>query len=206
VRHGLPDSRQRGFTLLEILVAMAIFSIVAYMAYGGFAAVLKQQQIVEQSSARLRAVQFTIRQFDNDFRQLQPRPVREELGEGWRGALIADGSELQEVELTRAGWSNPLGRPRPTLQRVGYRVEDGILIRSYWPVVDRLLEEEPVETELLEGVSEFRIRFLDANGEWAEQWPAQETAAVPRLLPRAVEIVLEREDWGQLIRLIEVAG
>jgi general secretion pathway protein J len=89
---------------------------------------------------------------------------------------------------------------------VGYRVEDGILIRSYWPVVDRLLEEEPVETELLDGVSEFRIRFLDANGEWAEQWPAQETAAVPRLLPRAVEIVLELDDWGQLIRLIEVAG
>ncbi len=197
---------QKGFTLLEILVAMAIFAIVAYMAYGGFAAVLKQQQIVEQTSSRLRAIQFTMRQIGSDFQQLQPRPVREELGEGWKNALLADGRELQAVELTRAGWPNPLGRSRPALQRVGYRLEDGTLIRSYWPVLDHLLEEEPVETELLDGVIEFTLRFLDEDGEWREQWPAPGIPADPRLLPRAVEVVLELEDWGELTRLLEVAG
>jgi len=202
----LQPGPQGGFTLLEVLVAMAIFSIVAYMAYGGFAAVLKQQQIVEQTSSRLRAIQFTMRQIDNDFRQLQPRPVREELGEGWKNALVADVRELQAVELTRAGWPNPLGRARPALQRVAYRLEDGILIRSYWPVLDRLLEEEPVETELLEGVREFTLRFLDEDGEWQEQWPSAGIPGDPRLLPRAVEIVLELEDWGEVTRLLEVAG
>ncbi len=197
---------QEGFTLLEILVAMAIFSIVAYMAYGGFAAVLKQQQIVDASSARLRAVQFSVRQLANDFAQLQPRPVREELGEGWRGALLAGGRELQAAELTRAGWPNPLGRPRPTLQRVAYRVEDGILIRSYWPVLDRLLEEEPVETELVDGVIELRFRFLGTGAEWVEEWPAPDADGNPRLIPRAVEITMELEDWGEIVRLVEVAG
>jgi general secretion pathway protein J len=197
---------QAGFTLIEILVAMAIFAIVAYMAYGGFAAVLKQQQIVDASTARLRAVQFTVRQLTNDFAQLQPRPIREELGEGWRDALIAGGRELQAAELTRAGWPNPLARSRSTLQRVAYRVEDGTLIRSYWPVLDRLLEEEPVETELVDGVTELRFRFLGADGEWVEQWPAADTAAEPRLIPRAVEITLELDDWGEIIRIVEVAG
>lgn len=198
--------RQRGFTLLEVLVAMAIFSIVAYMAYGGFAAVIKQQDIVALNAARLRSVQFTIRQLDSDFRQLQPRPVREELGEGWRGALVADARETRPVEMTRAGWANPLGRSRPTLQRVAYDLDDGRLIRSYWPVVDRVLEEEPTETEILTGVTDFRLRFLDVNGEWLEQWPAPDASGDPRLLPRAVEIVLELDDWGELVRLIEVAG
>ena len=196
----------RGFTLLEVLVAMTIFAIVAYMAYGGFGAVLKQQQILEQTSARLRSVQFAVRQLTHDFVQLQPRPVREELGEGWRPALIADSREQQAAELTRAGWSNPLGRPRPTLQRVAYRVEDGILIRSYWPVLDRLLEEAPTEVELLDGVNDFVIRFLPAEGEWIEQWPASNVVGQPRLLPRAIEIVLDLEDWGEIRRIIEVPG
>jgi len=197
---------QSGFTLLEVLVAMAIFAIVAYMAYGGFGAVLKQQQIVDASAARLRAVQFAVRQISNDFTQLQPRPIREELGEGWRGALVAGGLELQAAELTRAGWANPLARARPTLQRVAYRVEDGTLIRSYWPVLDRVLEEEPVETELVDGVTELRFRFLDADGEWVDQWPAADASDDPRLIPRGVEITLELDDWGEIFRIVEVAG
>ena len=104
-------SSQRGFTLLEILVAMAIFSIVAYMAYGGFSAVLKQQQIVEENSARLRAVQFAVRQLDSDFRQVQPRPAREELGEGWRNALLADTRELQAGEILVCPSTNPSWAP-----------------------------------------------------------------------------------------------
>lgn len=202
-RHGRADA---GFTLLEVLVAMAIFAIVSYMAYGGFAAVLKQQQIVEASATRLRAVQFAVRQLSTDFRQLQPRPIREELGEGWIPALLADGRELQAVELSRGGWPNPLGRSRPSLQRVAYRLEEGTLVRSYWPVMDRLLEEDPIETELVDGVREFRIRFLRGDGEWLEQWPAPDTVGDPRLLPRAVEVVLDLEDWGEIVRLLEIAG
>jgi general secretion pathway protein J len=180
---------QRGFTLLEVLVAMAIFAIVAYMSYGGFDAVLKQQQILEASSARLRNVQYAVRQIVMDFGQIQPRPVREELGEGSRGALIAEGRDLMTAELTRAGWANPLGRNRPTLQRV-----------------DRLLEEEPAEIELLDGVVDFRLRFLPAEDEWSEVWPAPSLPPNPRLLPRAVEIVLELEDWGEITRIVELAG
>lgn len=205
MRHGT-RSLQAGFTLLEVLVAMAIFSIVAYMAYGGLGAVLKQQQVLEASASRLRAVQFAVRQLSTDFGQIQPRPVREELGEGWKPALIADGRDLDSAELTRAGWSNPLGRHRSTLQRVAYRVEDGVLIRNYWPVLDRLLEQEGTESELLDGVESFQLRFLDARGEWVEQWPAPDMSDDTPLLPRAVEIVLVLNDWGEITRLMEIPG
>ncbi len=197
---------QSGFTLLEVLVAMAIFSIVAYMAYGGLDAVLRQQQALEASANRLRAVQFAVRQLSTDFGQIHPRSVREELGEGWKPALVADGRDLDSAELTRAGWSNPLGRHRSTLQRVAYRVEDGVLIRSYWPVLDRLLEQEGFESELLDGVESFELRFLDARGEWVDQWPASDLADDTPLLPRAVEIVLLLDDWGEISRIMEIPG
>lgn len=202
--------RQVGFTLLEILVATAIFAIFAYMAYGGLNAIIRQQYIAGESALRLREVQYAVRRLTQDLGQLQPRSVREELGEGWKQALQADGRDIEAIELTRGGWGNPLGRPRSTLQRVAYRLEDDVLIRVQWPVLDRLLDQEPTEREVLTGVVEFRIRFLPPDGEWSDVWPANEaidnSAGSTRQLPRAVEFLIELEDWGEITRLVEVTG
>lgn len=202
--------RQRGFTLLELLVAGAIFAILTAFAYIGLDNVIRQQEVVAASTDRLRSVQFTMRRLLQDFSQLQPRPVREELGEGWKYALLADGRMEEQVELTRAGWRNPLGRPRPSLQRVAYRLEDGVLIRSYWPVLDRMLEAEGTEVELIDRVEEFRLRFLLPNGEWLENWPDSGNVGTgpeaTRAMPVAVEVVLQLEDWGELTRLLELPG
>jgi general secretion pathway protein J len=203
-----------GFTLLEILVAMAVFAIFAYMAYGGFNAVARQQAIVAESAQRLREVQYTMRRLALDLSQLQPRPIREQLGDGWQPALLASGLEINAVEFTRGGWPNPLARARPTLQRVAYRLEEEKLIRVQWPVLDRLLDQEPEELEMLGGVRAIRFRFLLGNGEWSEVWPSDDLGvggAIPdaesyRLLPRAVEVVLDLEDWGEVTRLVEIAG
>ena len=73
-------------------------------------------------------------------------------------------------------------------------------------MLDRLLEEEPAEVELLDGVLDFRLRFLPADDEWVEVWPAPTLPPDPRLLPRAVEIVFELEDWGEITRIVEIPG
>ena len=59
----LPRSRRRrtgGFTLVEVMIAIAIFVIVAAMAMGGYSQLTKQSAIVDENTARVRAVQTTI--------------------------------------------------------------------------------------------------------------------------------------------------
>ncbi|AMN46983.1 hypothetical protein ACG33_07710 [Steroidobacter denitrificans] len=197
-----------GFTLLEVLVAVAIFTVVGTLALSGYNELVKQSGIAEAGAARTRAVQRAVQRLSLDFSMLEPRPVREPLGEAIEPALRAEGGGTRIADFTRAGWSNPAGIPRSTLQRVAYQLEDETLRREYWVVLDRTLAIEPVGVVLLDQVKELKLRFLDANRNWHAQWPPAGYSAsdAPRLRPIAVEITLELADWGRIIRLIEVPG
>jgi len=205
-----------GFTMLEVLIAIAIFVIVGTMALSGYNELSRQSQRVEESMARIRAVQSTIQRMSTDFMELEPRPVREPLGDGLQPALRADSRSQDLAEFTHSGWSNPAGVPRPTLQRVAYQLDDNKLTRTYWVMLDRTLNSQPVTTVLLDKVRSVKLRFMDNNRNWQEQWPAANgslVVGVPNgstdsmsLRPIAVEITLELDDWGTLTRLVEVSG
>lgn len=200
--------RPGGFTLLEVLVAVAIFTVVGTLALSGYNELIKQSGIAETGAARTRAVQRAVQRMALDFSMLEPRPVREPLGEAIEPALRAESGTARIADLTRAGWSNPAGIPRSTLQRVAYQLEDETLHREYWVVLDRTLTLEPVDVVLLEQVKEVKLRFLDANQNWHDQWPPPGYSApdAPRVRPSAVEITLELADWGKIVRLVEVSG
>jgi general secretion pathway protein J len=122
--------------------------------------------------------------------------------------VLATESVDYRLQFTRAGWSNTAGLPRPTLQRVGYRVDNEGLWRDHWVVLDRTLSVEPTRQKLLTGVRSVRFRFMNANREWVERWPAAATGGTvdERARPAAVEVVIDLEDWGEIRRVIEVAG
>jgi general secretion pathway protein J len=207
--HAVSGMKQSGFTLLEILVAVAIFAIIGVLAYSGYSELTRQAERLSESAARMRAIQSTMQRMVQDFSSIEPRPVREPLGDNLQPALISDSRSEQLAELTHSGWSNPAGVPRSTLQRVAYRLEDGKLTRNYWVMLDRTLSTEPIRTVLLDDVKTVTLRFMTANRRFTDQWPALGGPAGPnaaRTLPIAVEITLELEDWGKITRLVEVAG
>ena len=200
------SARMRGFTLLELLVAMAIVAVIGVMALTGLSEVISQQSLARERTERWDEVQFAMRLIAQDLSQIHPRPAREDVGQTYEPAVKADANAPYALELSRAGWVNPGNRlHRGTVLRVAYEWEDDKLVRLYWPVTDRTLSTPPIRTELLGGVEDVQIRFLDRGGQWHLDWPPLTTAGAERLVarPRAIEFALDLQGFGRVWRLVE---
>ncbi len=192
----------RGFTLLELLVALSIFAAIGVMAYSGLANVMRQQARTEAYADRMQGLQLSYRVLKRDFEQFVDRSIRNEFGDVV--PALVTGGDYAGVEFTHAGYPNPAGYVRSNLQRVAYLVDDGHLVRRSWRVLDRSQDTQPDEQELVEGVRAFSVRYLDANNNWQERWPPAGQAAPPAgtgastQWPRAVEVQLSLDDLGVL--------
>jgi len=195
---------QKGFTLLELLIASIIFAIMAIMAYGGLANVMENSKSSERALKRLQQIQQSISVVSRDLSQLVPRAIRDEYG-NVQPALIAGTNIDNLVEFTRGGRVNPANLLRSTLLRVAYQFDDEKLIRLQWPQLDRAPGIEAKKTTLLDNVDEVTLRFLDQKNKWHEQWPPlnSSTGAPGGVTaePVAIEIILKLNDWGEIRRL-----
>jgi general secretion pathway protein J len=198
---------QQAFTLIEVLVALAIFGVMSLLAYAALGTSLSNADLLNARMDRLQAIQRSVRGLSSDLMQAAPRPVRQELGDTLGPAMQTDLTSQFALELTHGGWNNPAGLPRGTLQRAAYRIEDGSLVRYHWTVLDRTFSNEPIAIVLLDDVESLTFRYLQSNGEWIEVWPPadQPGSGDVRARPRAVEFILNLADEGEITRIIEVA-
>jgi general secretion pathway protein J len=192
----------KGFTLVEMLVALAALAV---LAAGGFMVAgasstsqdaLRQAQSNTQALLRMRAA------LRADITQAAARRPRDGNGQKPQAALSGimrgDGVFLS---LVRRGWDNPLEQSRSSLQYVEYRLNDGRIERLW----RRHVDGSPVQAPqlLLEGVDRAQIEFYDFD-QWTEGW----TGAPNRPLPRAIRLTLAlkgRGDLSQVFLLPEAA-
>jgi general secretion pathway protein J len=220
----MSSRHSRGFTLLELLVALFITAVVFAMGYGALSQALTSRKEVEEQSARLSAVQQAMRVMEQDFELMQPRPARDPLGNGYEAAVVVSQNAPSAMStddttttvggtplltFTRGGWANPAGLPRSELQRVSYLLRDGKLVRQNLPVMDTTAATAVVERELLDQVQSVSFQYMDESFAWSASWPTpgmqQSTPQeLWRARPIAVKIVLSLKDTGVLTRIIEV--
>lgn len=199
--------RSAAFTLIEVLVALAIFGILSVMAYQALGQSLTNADLLNDRMDRLRAIQQTMRLIGNDVRQAAPRPIRDPLNGAMLPAMRTDPGSEFALEVTRGGWSNPAGLPRGTLQRAQYRIEDGELVRYHWTVLDPTLSNEALATVLIDQIDSIVINYLPPGGDWSSQWPPFGVTGQQalRMRPQIVEVVLTLPDQGEIRRFFEVA-
>ncbi len=206
--------RQKGFTLIEVLLAMAITAFVALIAYNGLTVAANGAERHQQQAEQMAALQLALSILERDIRDSVMRGITDEYGDP-QAAMLGGNQQSYPLQLTRSGWHNPLEQRRAALQRVRYVLENEALWRESWLVLDRVNEEEGQQkTLLLSGVESLELRFLDSNsaaaeqsdigGEWIEDWPPQ--GGVLDSLPLAIELQLELETAGQIRRVIAIAS
>jgi len=197
---------QSGFTLLELLVALAVFAVMSVIAYSGLRSVLLTQTDLEAETQRLTQVQMAFHFLERDIEQVVQRDIRDEYGQP-QPALQSGGLGGQLITLTRAGWDNPLGQQRASLERLAYRLEETRLLRLHWDSLDGGGPTKPQETVLLDQVKEVKVRFMDEEDTWQADWPPpSQDEAFQEILPRAVEVSVTLTDWGEITRLFLLAG
>lgn len=177
---------QQGFTLLELLIAIAIFALLAAIAFVGLDALIRQRSELEAHYRRLHSLQLAYEVMQRDLGQAVARPVRDPLG----GQLAAMQGEPDghALAFTRAGYPDPAGVRRSRLVRVGYRLEGHRLWRLQWPVLDQAPGEQPERSLMLEHVRSLRFRFENGSDPPVQGWPPSRGAASLYSEPRAVRV------------------
>ena len=194
----------RGFTLIELIVVLAVFGVFSAMAYGGLNYVLTARRDIEVQIDRSAEWQKAFQRLRNDVELAAPRTARDGFGQP-QAAFVFEPFGAR-IEFTRSGWRNPLLLPRASLERVVYRYDEKSreLLRETWRVLDRARDDEPQKLVVLGKIDEARWRFMDSSRQWQERWPpaAAASATASAQLPKAIELTLETKDWGKIVWLL----
>ncbi len=195
--------KRSGFTLVELLVALAVFAAMAAMAWGGLDSIARTRTALAAEQEDLRSLTRALGLLDRDLRVAVARPVRGNYGETVP-ALIGGSDRL---EFTRLGYANPQTESRSNLQRVVYALDGGTLVRGSYAVLDRAPNTRATMSMLRERVTTLRLRYLDERQRWLTTWPAPATdGPPPPALPRAIEIRIEVPSYGEITRTVELVS
>lgn len=176
---------RRGFTLLEVLLAIAIVALIAALGYRALASLSESETRLAAEATRWRTLDLFFARLEGDLRQAMPRAVRlsDTREPPWLASVDASGNSA--IAFSRAGPEFTL-EPRSAGQRLAYRFNKGSVEVLYWASYDRPRGLDPTAYTLLDGVSSFQLAYLTQGGAWADTWPrAGETE-----LPRAVRVQL----------------
>jgi general secretion pathway protein J len=167
------------------------------MSYGGLKSVIDSKNHVERLSNRYQQLDLVFLLMEQDFYQMISRPSRDEFGDS-QAALISNSLSADFfIEFSRAGGLNLSNPEIPLMQRVAYVLQDGILTRRTWQVVDRLQSSTFQDVELIDRVEQVQVSFY--YDDWKDQLAAQQ-GNVANALPRAIAVTLDVAEIGSIRR------
>ncbi|WP_028303724.1 type II secretion system minor pseudopilin GspJ [Oceanospirillum maris] len=212
---------QAGFTLLELLIAVAIFAFIGLAGYQLLNSVIGTYEHTRERSTSFSQLQKAVSIIEQDIKHLSRRSIRDELGDPlpafsahYRGGL--------PLEFTRSGgWfmADQGNASTGVKQRIAYRLENDQLQRLIWPVLDRAQDSKPQVQLLLNHVSHFNVRLLGmteqgtgagitTESQWQDFWPVEnQQGQIDFLaLPRGVDISFTLKSYGQVRRIFSREG
>jgi general secretion pathway protein J len=192
----------RGFTLLELLVAITVLSIVSVIAWRGLDTLVTTRDRLEPEVDETRAMLVAFGQMERDLSQVV-NPAFLGLMTPPLNVRPADGAMMLEVARVAAPAPD-----RPTeVQTVYYRVIDNTLVRQSTPALPAFQSSSAEQFEnarLLNGIRSMDVRLWQVGVGWAPPGERTETAVTlggRNAPPPGVEVILTRVD-GRTFRRV----
>jgi len=190
----------KGFTLIEVMVALMIFAVVSVLAAQGLKVLIRSHEIIRVQSDKLEKLQIALALIDRNMSQTIDRSIINQQNIT-RPALFGGESY---IEFTHGGVMNPQGGElRSTLKRTAYFLDTKHeLVQRTWPVLDRTAKTLPADRILIGHVTGLKLRYINANNQFFDTWPQEDSSE----LPRAVEMTMTLDHWGELGRVFIIQG
>lgn len=212
----LRQSKSKGFTLIEVMVAIAVFAVIAAGVYRVLATMVDSQDRVAAHADALRDLQRSLWFMAMDMNQLVMRDVRKP-DDKRSPAVMADSDDFL-LQFTRQGLRNPLLMARSELERVAYSLGSSQkkpskgkkrgkdLLRHTWGAVDHRDNAEENIQVLFEDVDDAKLEFMDQKGDWKIDWPEKkmDDKVHTRILPVAIKLTIRTGRYGELEQVFQV--
>lgn len=189
-----------GFTLLEVLVAVAIFALLGLVAYSGLDAALKAKSRLDDENHRWRGIALFWFRLEQDLAAVVDRPIRRQDGQASLPSLVGEAKVVGEygaqLELTSLGADQGSTLPLEP-RRLGYRLREGRVELLRWPTLDSPAHSRPHISVLLNDVVRLDFSYRDRNGIWSERWSGTDNEHSPT----AIRILMRLNNGEEITRI-----
>ncbi len=197
--------KQHAFTLLEIIVAMAIAALIGVAALSLLDNATEASQDIKERGDRYNQIERALLFISNDIQQLAPRKFRDEFGDKKNNLISDDSIGKTHLSFTRLGRRNPAQLARSNLEKLTYLVEDETLQRISFAYPDGMNADQGLNRTLLDAVESLKVNFYDGE-QWNDYWPIddgqiEQASTNVSTLPVAIRISLKLKDLGLVERL-----
>lgn len=187
----------RGFTLIEVLIALMVFAILATITSSAMFYAFDTRSRINAYADQLTLLQLAVHLIEQDTNQIIDRPVR---GNNMRTFPSFTGTN-DYIEFTRAGFVNPLQKShRSTLKRVAYLCVNTSLIRRSWAQLDTPNRMEYEDRIILKDLAACEFNYIDNKQQSYSEWLATvvNTTQEQQPFPSVIKLRVVIEEWGEL--------
>jgi len=186
--------REHGFTLIEIMAALVVLSLLALMSYRGLGAVLDAREQVKLETEKWQRIAAFFARFERDVELAAPRAVRmaDRLAPAWLG--LPRSATEPRFQFSRFASTEGVD----TARRVAYGLNEKQEIELWlWPGLDAAPDVVPERYPVLRGVKTLDLAYLNRSLAWVDTWPNAADPAIPRAV--RLRIVLDSDE--EIVRI-----